>query len=80
MDRETWWATVYGVAKSQIRLSDFTSRVISGWVVLHPLPQLPGSPFPTISISGTLPTSVLIFLSHSILGIDLLPWLLVKRL
>ena len=24
MDREAWWATVYGVAKSQTRLSDFT--------------------------------------------------------
>ena len=24
MDREAWWATVHGVAKSQIRLSDFT--------------------------------------------------------
>ena len=22
MDRETWWATVHGVAKNQIRLSD----------------------------------------------------------
>ena len=30
MDRGAWWATVHGVAKSQIRLSDFTSlqRVI----------------------------------------------------
>ena len=25
MDRETWWAAVHGVAKSWIRLSDFTS-------------------------------------------------------
>ena len=25
MDREAWWATVHGVAKSQTRLSDFTS-------------------------------------------------------
>ena len=24
MDRETWWATVHGVAKSRTRLSDFT--------------------------------------------------------
>ena len=24
MDREVWWAAVYGVAKSQTRLSDFT--------------------------------------------------------
>ena len=24
MDRESWWATVHGVAKSQTRLSDFT--------------------------------------------------------
>ena len=24
MDGGTWWATVHGVAKSQIRLSDFT--------------------------------------------------------
>ena len=24
MDREAWWATVHGVAKSQTRLSDFT--------------------------------------------------------
>ena len=23
MDRETWWATVHGVAKSQTRLSNF---------------------------------------------------------
>ena len=25
MDQGTWWATVYGVTKSQTRLSDFTS-------------------------------------------------------
>ena len=25
MDGEAWWATVHGVAKSQTRLSDFTS-------------------------------------------------------
>ena len=25
LDREVWWATVHGVAKSQTRLSDFTS-------------------------------------------------------
>ena len=25
MDREVWWATVHGVAKSQTQLSDFTS-------------------------------------------------------
>ena len=25
MDQGAWWATVHGVAKSQIRLSDFTS-------------------------------------------------------
>ena len=25
MDRGVWWATVHGVAKSQTRLSDFTS-------------------------------------------------------
>ena len=25
MDGEVWWATVHGVAKSQTRLSDFTS-------------------------------------------------------
>ena len=24
MDREAWWATVHGVAKSQAQLSDFT--------------------------------------------------------
>ena len=24
MDREVWWATVHGVAKSRTRLSDFT--------------------------------------------------------
>ena len=24
MDREAWWATVHGVAKSQTQLSDFT--------------------------------------------------------
>ena len=24
MDREAWWATVHGVAKSRTRLSDFT--------------------------------------------------------
>ena len=24
MDREVWWATVHGVAKSQTRLNDFT--------------------------------------------------------
>ena len=24
MDREAWWATVHGVAKSRIRLGDFT--------------------------------------------------------
>ena len=26
MDREAWWATVHGVAKSRTRLSDFTHR------------------------------------------------------
>ena len=25
MDRGTWWATIHGVAKSQTRVSDFTS-------------------------------------------------------
>ena len=28
MDRGTWWATVHGAAKSQARLSDFTSYSI----------------------------------------------------
>ena len=28
MDRGAWWATVYGVAKSQTRLSDFTSLML----------------------------------------------------
>ena len=28
MDRGAWWATVYGVAKSQTRLSDFTSFML----------------------------------------------------
>jgi len=27
MDRGAWWATVHGVAKSQTRLSDFTSYI-----------------------------------------------------
>ena len=39
MDRRAWWATVHGVAKSQARLSDFTSfqelytgkRLAFGW-------------------------------------------------
>ena len=29
MDRGAWWATVYGVAKSRTRLSDFTSLSLS---------------------------------------------------
>ena len=28
MDRGAWWASVHGVAKSQTRLSDFTSQVM----------------------------------------------------
>ena len=28
MDRGAWWATVYGVTKSQTRLSDFTSFML----------------------------------------------------
>ena len=28
MDGEAWWATVYGVAKSRTRLSDFTSHTV----------------------------------------------------
>ena len=27
MDREAWWATVHGVKKSQIRLSDFDAYI-----------------------------------------------------
>ena len=30
MDKEAWWATVHGVAKSQTRLSDFTSTFTCG--------------------------------------------------
>ena len=30
MDREVWHATVHGVAKSQTRLSDFTSLISNG--------------------------------------------------
>ena len=29
MDREAWWATDHGVAKSQTRLSDFTFFLLS---------------------------------------------------
>ena len=29
MDGGAWWATVHGVAKSQMRLSDFTFRHVS---------------------------------------------------
>ena len=28
MDREAWWATVYGVAKSQTQLSDWTQQIL----------------------------------------------------
>ena len=31
MDREAWWATVYGVAKSRTRLSDFQSLKEPFW-------------------------------------------------
>ena len=30
MDRGAWWATVHGVAKSRIQLSDFTKLYING--------------------------------------------------
>ena len=30
MDGGAWWATVHGVAKSQTRLSDFTSLISNG--------------------------------------------------
>ena len=34
-DRETWWATVHGVAKSRIRLSDWPLSLYQGsWNVL----------------------------------------------
>ena len=33
MDREAWWATVHGVAKSWTRLSDFTS-LFSGYMFI----------------------------------------------
>ena len=34
MDGGAWWATVYGVAKSRTRLSDFTSLQLSGASIL----------------------------------------------
>ena len=32
MDREAWWATVHGVAKSRTQLSHFTSLHFSHWL------------------------------------------------
>ena len=39
MAREAWWATVHGVAKSQARLSDFTSLRMIGWAMGDPLKE-----------------------------------------
>ena len=33
MEGGTWWATVHGVAKSQTRLSDFTSLHFTGYKI-----------------------------------------------
>ena len=40
MDQEAWWATVHGVAKSQTRLSDFTSSFNKGTVQVPTLESL----------------------------------------
>ena len=44
MDRGTWWATVHGVAKSRIRLSDFTFTFRRSHHSEKPMQQLEGSP------------------------------------
>ena len=36
MARGAWWATVHGVAKSQTRLSNFTSLTMIGWAMGFP--------------------------------------------
>ena len=41
MDRGAWWAIVHGVAKSQTRLSDFTSLRMEGLFSLFRDPSLP---------------------------------------
>ena len=46
MDREAWWATVHGVAKSQTRLSDLITYWLFNHRRLHFLkfPQVVGNP------------------------------------
>ena len=35
MDREAWWAVVHGVAKSRIRLSDWTELIAIIGIIIH---------------------------------------------
>ena len=58
MDRGAWWATVHGVAKSQTRLSDFTSLHFSSQafpvaLVVKNLPAKAGDVRDAGSISGS---------------------------
>ena len=58
MDREAWWATVHGVAKSRTRLSNFTSLLT---FFLPPTYFLPPSLSPFLpSLPFSLPSSSLV--------------------
>ena len=48
MDWGAWWATVHGVAKSQTRLSNFTSSFTSSGLVSLPFPFIFSFHFPSL--------------------------------
>ena len=63
MDRGAWWATVNGVARSQIRLKQLSTPQTGGWI----RPCSHSSPFPTtakqkVSTSSVVLVKPLLFL------------------
>ena len=61
MDREAWHAAVHGIAKSWIRLSDWTELNPSAWSLL---PQTSISSLSHLQVFFQSPTSMTLFKNH----------------